>query len=64
MIVYDQGRGFDASQPQIKGHGSGLQGMRERASIIGGELTVRSNEDGTTVLLKVPLTSKDEGGRA
>lgn len=64
VIVYDQGHGFDASQPQIKGHGSGLQGMRERASIIGGELTVRSNEDGTTVLLKVPLTSNDEGGRA
>ncbi|MDD6730866.1 MAG: GAF domain-containing sensor histidine kinase, partial [Eggerthellaceae bacterium] len=63
VIVYDQGCGFDAQQPQIQGHGSGLQGMRERASIIGGRLTVRSNEDGTTVLLKVPLAN-EEGSRA
>jgi two-component system sensor histidine kinase NreB len=63
VIVYDQGCGFDAQQPQIKGHGSGLQGMRERASIIGGKLAVRSNEDGTTVLLKVPL-AQDERSRA
>ena len=58
-IVEDNGQGFDREaldnggdqQPRI-----GIAGMRERAAIVGGELTVESSVgQGTTVRVKVPL---------
>ncbi|MEV4395733.1 hypothetical protein [Nonomuraea sp. NPDC049607] len=36
------------------GGGHGLVGMRERAALIGGTLTTHAQEDGFTVLLRVP----------
>ncbi len=51
LLVEDDGEGIDAPQP-----GSGLQGMRERALMIGGELEVEARDaGGTRVLLNVPL---------
>jgi signal transduction histidine kinase len=52
--VMDNGRGF---RPQdTNGDGMGLQGMRERARLMGGELTVFSEPSGgTSVELSVPL---------
>ena len=57
LRVRDDGKGIDAailSQQGKEGH-FGLRGMRERASIIGGKLTVWSEVDaGTEVELRLP----------
>ncbi len=55
MTVADNGRGI--SEEEIAGTRSlGLLGMRERASLIGGELTLTGAPGkGTTVTLRVPL---------
>jgi signal transduction histidine kinase len=47
VLVRDNGKGFDA---QSKGSGFGLLGMRERASLLGGELLVESPSAGGTEL--------------
>jgi signal transduction histidine kinase len=53
--VRDDGRGFDASAPVPNGH-VGLQGMRERAAMVGGTLDVRSSSGGgTTVRFEAPV---------
>jgi signal transduction histidine kinase len=48
--VTDDGRGFDTSAPT---DGFGLVGMRERVALVGGEISVVSDEDGGTVLRAV-----------
>jgi len=53
--VRDDGRGLDAAPLAaggVPGHW-GLQGMRERARQLGGELTIDSDDRGTTVTLRV-----------
>jgi signal transduction histidine kinase len=53
ITVTDNGQGFDPSQPR-QGH-FGLQIMRERATAIGGRLTIASQLDlGTVVTVQVP----------
>ncbi len=47
VLVRDDGTGFD---PQSKGSGFGLLGMRERASLLGGELQIDSPASGGTEL--------------
>ncbi len=47
VLVRDNGKGFD---PQSKGSGFGLLGMRERASLLGGELQLESPSVGGTEL--------------
>ncbi|MDP2773863.1 MAG: sensor histidine kinase [Nocardioides sp.] len=52
LEVADDGRGTDGSPP-----GAGLLGMRERALLVGGEVSVASGPGrGTTVRLAVPVT--------
>src|SRR5439155_24442796 len=52
--VRDDGRGFD---PSTTGHGTGLQGMADRLSALGGELEVRSKPGpGTTGAGRLPVT--------
>ena len=52
--VSDDGRGFDPNAAVANGH-VGLQGMRERAAMVGGILDVQSAPDGgTTVRFEVP----------
>ena len=52
LEVADDGRGFAFDESE---GGLGLAGMRERALLIGGELTIESRPDrGTTVRLTVP----------
>jgi signal transduction histidine kinase len=66
LIVEDNGRGFDvnhvmSSHPREK---LGLYGMRERASLLGGTLTIESTPGmGTTVFVEIPLDreEKDDG---
>ncbi|MBC8508780.1 MAG: sensor histidine kinase [Anaerolineales bacterium] len=51
MTISDNGRGFDVSDDVTKEH-LGLQGMRERAGLIGADLEVDSSPgEGTTVRL-------------
>jgi two-component system sensor histidine kinase UhpB len=53
LIVTDQGRGLPADQRP----GTGMRGMRERATLIGANLQIANNpaEGGCTVRLDVPL---------
>ncbi len=52
LAVADDGRGFPFERAE---RGLGLGGMRERALLVGGELTIESRPDeGTTVRLFVP----------
>lgn len=51
LRVSDDGQGFDPQQAKTAGH-FGLSGMRERAHVVGGELTIASRPgQGTTVQL-------------
>jgi signal transduction histidine kinase len=55
LLVRDDGQGFDATQPVPEGH-YGLRGMRERAEMVGGTLTVDSAPGrGTTVRFEVEV---------
>jgi two-component system, NarL family, sensor histidine kinase UhpB len=57
LNVADDGRGFAFAQSE---HGLGIAGMRERALLVGGELTIESRpERGTTVRLTVPGESSE-----
>ena len=55
LEVADDGRGFAFDESES---GLGIAGMRERALLIGGELTIESRPGhGTTVRLTVPRGS-------
>ncbi len=60
MEVSDEGTGI---KPEIQAKfaaggsvGVGLRGMQERVRLLGGELTVQSTGNGTSVLVALPLT--------
>ncbi len=52
FVIEDNGRGFDIQQPE---RGLGLLGMQERVAMLGGRFRVRSNGQGTSVHIKVPI---------
>jgi two-component system sensor histidine kinase UhpB len=53
--IADEGRGFLHSQAVESGGGLGLVGMKERAAMVGGRLTIESEPgEGTTVRVTVP----------
>jgi signal transduction histidine kinase len=55
LTVADDGRGFDAAAPGLRGRRLGLTSMEERARALGGSLAVVSAPgEGTTVTLEVP----------
>ena len=55
LSVYDDGQGFDISE-LAGARGCGIAGMRERASLVGGHVEIRSApSQGTRVILRVPL---------
>jgi signal transduction histidine kinase len=57
--VEDAGRGFDAAAALGAGASSGLMGMRERASALGGELTIESSPGaGARLSAEVPLRAR------
>lgn len=57
LSVADNGAGFSAEMALRKPMSFGLAGMRERAALLGGTLTVRSVAgEGTTVILELPRT--------
>ncbi|HUH80916.1 MAG TPA: GAF domain-containing sensor histidine kinase [Solirubrobacteraceae bacterium] len=59
VTVSDDGRGFDADAVQ---RGFGLAGMRERIELAGGELSVESGSEGTTVRASLPARRGSRGG--
>ena len=55
LHVRDDGSGFDPAISRAGGRGLGLEGMAERARLVGGELDVRSAPGaGTEVTLRLP----------
>lgn len=57
-IVEDDGQGFDVDALLAREQSLGLHGMRERAFLVGGKLTIESSPGaGTTVFVQVPLVS-------
>ena len=64
LTIEDNGHGFTlderSSQPSLSGFG--LTGMGERASLLGGELKVRSMQGrGTTVIVEIPRKGERPG---
>jgi PAS domain S-box-containing protein len=56
LEIEDQGQGFDPEAVLSIGQSSGLTGMRERASLLGGVFTINSARgSGTTVRAELPL---------
>jgi PAS domain S-box-containing protein len=59
LIIEDDGKGFEAaklSKPRESGKGLGLLGMRERASLIGGDVEIESAPGkGTTIYVRIPI---------
>jgi signal transduction histidine kinase len=54
LEIIDDGIGFDPDTA-VEGGGLGLDGIIERAEILGGELTLKSDPgQGTTVRIEVP----------
>ena len=53
--VADGGKGFDVDAALAAGRSSGLSGMRERASALGGALAIESAGDGTRLTAELPL---------
>ena len=60
LIVEDKGMGFDVQVNAPKGTGLGLYGMRERAELVNGILTIKSELDkGTKIQVRIPLLQKN-----
>lgn len=56
VLIEDQGVGFDPEAVLAAGASSGLAGMRERANLLGGRLTVESTPGaGTLLTAELPL---------
>ncbi len=66
ITVKDNGRGFNVESMQpSRDSGLGLFGMRERISLLSGQLEIRSSPgEGTEVLAWVPLNGTDDKGAA
>ncbi len=66
LEVRDWGRGFEPTEARRgggPGERVGLSSMRERITLLGGDLTVRSEPgEGTSVVAEVPLPTGGDGG--
>jgi signal transduction histidine kinase len=59
IIIEDNGAGFDPDAVEARGKHLGLQGIRERAMLLGGSLTIESEVGhGTTLFIEIPLWSE------
>jgi signal transduction histidine kinase len=60
LEIQDEGAGFDPEAAQAHGNTNGLTGMRERAILLSGELSIDSSPGaGTCVTAQLPLASFD-----
>jgi two-component system sensor histidine kinase DegS len=54
--MQDDGKGFDLKQAGRKRESFGLAGMRERVTLLGGEIDIQSSPGkGTKVLIEIPV---------
>ena len=53
MELSDDGHGFVIAQKQTLGNG--LQNMKKRTEIIGGQFNLKSDSSGTSLTIKLPL---------
>jgi len=62
LVIEDDGTGFDAQAAMLDTSDKtlGLHGMQERASLVGGRLTIESGDSGTAVFVEVPLPDAPE----
>lgn len=62
LVITDDGRGFSPGETDVTPwSGAGLGGMRERAAMVGGELTLGSAPGaGTTITLRVPHAGREQ----
>jgi signal transduction histidine kinase len=60
-VIADNGRGFDLMRlASSAGRNFGLQFMRERAELMGGQLHIESRQgEGTRILLRLPEHGHD-----
>jgi PAS domain S-box-containing protein len=58
VAVIDNGRGFDTKAAARSISHLGIQGMRERAAMLGGTLSFSSKGSGTRLLVEIPLTGQ------
>jgi signal transduction histidine kinase len=63
FIVQDNGRGFDPAKISQESKRNGLANMHRRAETMGGQLTVTSTPEGTTVRLVVKVARPPAAGR-
>lgn len=62
VTVQDNGRGVSTNKPAASS--TGILGMRERASLLGGELDVVSRpQQGTTVIVRIPMENRRRAPR-
>jgi signal transduction histidine kinase len=53
-IIEDNGSGFDPEQARKAERSVGIHGMIERAELLGGQLNIESNAEGTSIYVEVP----------
>ena len=58
MIIEDNGGGFS----DTPGDGIGLKNVRSRVQYLQGEISVDTSTSGTTVIISIPLKSRNHGG--
>lgn len=58
FVVHDNGSGFDSAKVSQESKRNGLTNMRRRAETMGGQLTVTSTPQGTTVQLRVNVARR------
>ncbi len=64
LEIYDNGKGIGEQQVSA-GRSLGILGMRERALLLGGELSIRgASGEGTTVKVRLPQTHSRQAGEA
>jgi signal transduction histidine kinase len=62
MEIWDDGCGFDYLRVRSQNRGIGLSTMEERASLVGGSLSVKSGDGkGTTVRVEAPFHDQSDG---
>ena len=59
IYVQDSGKGFDPGAASARGDTAGLSGMRERAELLGGRMTIESAPGaGTSLTVRIPLRER------
>ncbi|MCU0919111.1 MAG: transporter substrate-binding domain-containing protein [Burkholderiaceae bacterium] len=66
LTIADDGQGMARTAddgPRPGGGGFGLFGVRERLALLGGDLTIGSDANGTRITARMPLRERKAGGR-